>query len=49
MPSVQRTRDGQTFTEYYEDSVHNSVYQAVLKLGYSMFKVSHDVCLVFIF
>lgn len=39
IPVTERTRDEHTVIDYHEDDVQDSVYHAVLKQAYSMFKV----------
>ncbi|ELT94377.1 hypothetical protein CAPTEDRAFT_170709 [Capitella teleta] len=38
VPYSQRSKDGQSFIEYHEDDVQDSVYDAVLHQAYDMFK-----------
>ena len=40
VPSSQKVKEGQTYIEYHEDDVQDSVLEAVLHLAYRMFKVS---------
>lgn len=46
MPVTHRTEDGKTIAEYHEEDVQDTVYQAVLKQAYTMFKVNTDLGLV---
>ena len=39
LPFKEKTKDGQTYTEYREDDVQDSVFETVLSLAYKMFKV----------
>lgn len=39
IPYSQRSKEGQNFIEYHEDDVQDSVFEAVLKQAYNMFKV----------
>ncbi|PIK49179.1 putative vacuolar fusion protein CCZ1-like [Apostichopus japonicus] len=38
VPVTHRTEDGKTIAEYHEEDVQDTVYQAVLKQAYTMFK-----------
>ena len=39
IPYSQRVKEGQTLIEYHEDDVQDSIYEAVLKQAYKMFRV----------
>lgn len=39
LPFKEKTKDGQPYTEYREDDVQDSVFEAVLNLAYRMFKL----------
>eukprot|EP00057_Strongylocentrotus_purpuratus_P014991 XP_011669465.1 PREDICTED: vacuolar fusion protein CCZ1 homolog [Strongylocentrotus purpuratus] len=39
IPFTEKTKDGKTYHEYHEDDVQDSVYLAVLKHAYQLFKV----------
>ena len=39
VPYSTKTKDGQTYLEYHDEDVQDSVYEAVLHQCYKMFKV----------
>lgn len=39
IPYSQKQKDGQTYVEYHEDDVQDTVFEAVLKTAYKMFKL----------
>ncbi len=40
MPYSQKVKEGQSYLEYHEEDVQDSVYEAVLQHAYKMFRVS---------
>ena len=39
IPYTPRTKDGQAYTEYHEEDVHDTIMLAVLRQAYKMFRV----------
>ena len=39
VPSSQKIKEGQTYIEFHEDDVQDSVLESVIRLAYKMFKV----------
>ncbi|KAF5280704.1 hypothetical protein FQR65_LT15014 [Abscondita terminalis] len=39
LPYINKTRNGATFLDYVEEEVHDTIYKAVLKQAYSMYRL----------